>query len=105
MPDKYDEVKQYLSNYYLNDVILFTAQQNFFQLPGIVSLCDLVISVETSIIHLASALKIPVVAIGGIDISTIYSVTRTGCQRVAVIRAASNAQKVSGLRKRILSLR
>jgi ADP-heptose:LPS heptosyltransferase len=62
-PHFYKAVKTLFSNFCLSNVILFTAHKNFFQLPAIMSLCDLVISVETSIIHLASALKIPVVAL------------------------------------------
>lgn len=62
-PQFYDSVKAFLSNYCLPRVFLFTAHTNFFQLPAIISQCDLVISVETSVIHLASALKIPVVAL------------------------------------------
>lgn len=63
VPEYYDMLKNFLSNYYLNRVYLFTASENFFQLPSIISLCDLVISVETSVIHLAAALQIPVVAL------------------------------------------
>jgi ADP-heptose:LPS heptosyltransferase len=57
------QIRAFLSNYCLHRVILFTADHNFFQLPAVISLCDLVVSVETSIIHIASALKIPVVAL------------------------------------------
>ncbi len=46
-----------------NNVILFSARDNFFQLPATISLCDLVISVETSVMHLASAVKVPVIAL------------------------------------------
>jgi ADP-heptose:LPS heptosyltransferase len=62
-PRFYDMLRAFLSNFCLHRVFLFTANENFFQLPAIISLCDLVISVETSIIHLASALEIPVVAL------------------------------------------
>ena len=63
MPDSYDEVQSYLRNHSSNRVILFTAKENLFQLPAVISLCDLVVSVETSVMHLASALNIPVVAL------------------------------------------
>jgi heptosyltransferase III len=59
----YDAVKALFSNFCLFRVFLFTADENFFQLPAIISLCDLVVSVETSTIHLAQALKIPVIAL------------------------------------------
>ena len=62
-PRYYQQVNSFLSNYCLNKVFLFTAKDNFFQLPAIISLCDFVISVETSTIHISSALNIPVVAL------------------------------------------
>lgn len=62
-PRFYNDIKKFLSNYCLHRIFLFTAHENFFQLPSIMSLCDYVISVETSIVHLASALQIPVVAL------------------------------------------
>jgi ADP-heptose:LPS heptosyltransferase len=42
---------------------LFSAVDNFFQLPAILSLCDLIISVETAVMHLANAVHVPVVAL------------------------------------------
>jgi heptosyltransferase-3 len=42
---------------------LFSAEENFFQLPAILSLCDLVISVETAVMHLANAVHVPVIAL------------------------------------------
>jgi heptosyltransferase-3 len=42
---------------------LFSAEDNFFQLPAILSLCDLVISVETAVMHLANAVHVPVIAL------------------------------------------
>ena len=42
---------------------LFSAEDNFFQLPAILSLCDLVISVETAVMHLANAVQVPVIAL------------------------------------------
>ena len=42
---------------------VFTAKNNFFELPGLMSLCNLVISVETAIMHLASNLNIKQVAL------------------------------------------
>lgn len=62
-PEFYDIVVTFFDNFRLERVHIFTAHKNFFQLPAVLSLCDLVISVETSIIHLASALKLPVIAL------------------------------------------
>jgi heptosyltransferase III len=63
MPDKYKDFEKGLKNYSARKIFLFTAANNYFQLPAILSLCDLVISVETSIIHLASAVHVPVLAL------------------------------------------
>jgi len=62
-PQSYEKVQSFLSKYCLQRVLLFTVHKNFFQLPAIISLCDFVISVETSIVHLASVLKVPTVAL------------------------------------------
>ncbi len=62
MPNDY----KYYKNLFTFDskrIFVFSADVNFFQLPAIISCCDLVISVETSVIHLAAALKIPVIAL------------------------------------------
>jgi len=42
---------------------LFSAEDNFFQLPAILGLCDLAISVETAVMHLANAVGVPVIAL------------------------------------------
>ena len=44
-------------------VQLLEAGDNFFQLPAVIKECDLVISVETSVIHLATALNVPVISL------------------------------------------
>ncbi len=62
-PFEYQRVKETFDELGLNNVIVFSARQNFFQLPAIISCCDLVISVETAVMHLANAVKIPVVAL------------------------------------------
>nr|WP_083859719.1 glycosyltransferase family 9 protein [Herbaspirillum sp. B39] len=42
---------------------LFSADQNFFQLPAMLARCQLVISVETAVMHLANAVHVPVLAL------------------------------------------
>jgi heptosyltransferase-3 len=42
---------------------LFSAEENFFQLPATLALCSLVISVETAVMHLANAVGVPVLAL------------------------------------------
>ena len=47
----------------LAHVRLFSADEHFFQLPAVMRLCSLVISVETAVMHLANAVGVPVVAL------------------------------------------
>jgi ADP-heptose:LPS heptosyltransferase len=63
MPEDLSAVRTYFNTHSVNDLYLFSADYNFFQLPAIISICDVVISVETAVMHLASALKVPVVAL------------------------------------------
>jgi heptosyltransferase III len=42
---------------------LFSAEDNFFQLPAILGLCKLIVSVETAVMHLANAVHVPVIAL------------------------------------------
>jgi heptosyltransferase-3 len=42
---------------------LFSANENFFQLPAMLAQCDLIVSVETAVMHLANAVGVPVVAL------------------------------------------
>jgi heptosyltransferase-3 len=44
-------------------VRLFSAEEHFFQLPAVMRLCSLIISVETAVMHLANAVKVPVIAL------------------------------------------
>ncbi|WP_051972039.1 glycosyltransferase family 9 protein [Massilia sp. 9096] len=44
-------------------VRLFSADDHFYQLPAIMALCSLVISVETAVMHLANAMQVPVIAL------------------------------------------
>jgi len=63
LPQDYEKFENLFKNLEAQKIFLFTAHCNFFQLPAIVSLCDLVISVETSVMHIAAALKVPVIAL------------------------------------------
>jgi ADP-heptose:LPS heptosyltransferase len=47
----------------LAGIAFFSAEENFFQLPAVLSLCHLIITVETAVMHLANALHVPVVAL------------------------------------------
>jgi ADP-heptose:LPS heptosyltransferase len=65
-PHAYDDLCQWLKN---NQKLcslaieVFTAKKDFFELPALMSQCNLVISVETAIMHLASSLNINQIAL------------------------------------------
>jgi ADP-heptose:LPS heptosyltransferase len=63
VPEEMANAKQFFKAHALDRVQLFSAQDNFFQLPAILGKCDLVISVETAVMHLANAVRIPVIAL------------------------------------------
>jgi ADP-heptose:LPS heptosyltransferase len=63
VPEELERVRKMFSQHALEGVQVFSAEENFFQLPAILSLCDLVISVETAIMHLANAVHVPVIAL------------------------------------------
>jgi len=63
VPQELDHAKQVIAGYQLNDTHLFSANENFFQLPALLQRCDLIISVETAVMHLANAVHVPVIAL------------------------------------------
>jgi ADP-heptose:LPS heptosyltransferase len=63
MPQQVDTAKQVLADHGLERTRVFSAQESFFQLPAMLGLCDLVISVETAVMHLANAVHVPVIAL------------------------------------------
>lgn len=63
VPEELGMARKLFASYSLERVHLFSAEENFFQLPAILSLCDLVISVETAVMHLANAVHVPVIAL------------------------------------------
>lgn len=63
LPEAYAATERVIIKSKLTDVQLFTANENFFQLPSMISAADLVISVDTSVVHLATALKRPLVVL------------------------------------------
>ncbi len=63
LPEKRELIEDIVKCNSLKHVHVFTASKSFFELPSIISLCDLVISVDTSVIHLANALNIPLVGL------------------------------------------
>lgn len=61
LPMHREKLETLFKKHFNNNVFLFTANKSFFQLPAILSLCNLVISVDTSVVHLSNALNIPLV--------------------------------------------
>lgn len=63
VPEELVHMHNINNHFFKKNTRLFSAQENFFQLPAILTQCDLIISVETAIIHFANALHIPVIAL------------------------------------------
>lgn len=63
VPQELTNARQVLGAYDLTNTHLFSASQNFFQLPALLASCDLIISVETAVMHLANAVHVPVIAL------------------------------------------
>ncbi|MDC8773602.1 glycosyltransferase family 9 protein [Roseateles albus] len=63
VPEQMTQVRAYFATQGLQQVQLFSAEENFFQLPAMLSQCSLIISVETAVMHLANAVHIPVIAL------------------------------------------
>lgn len=62
-PDDYDKTVYYFKKNATPSVIVYSARENFFQLPAMISICDVVISVETAVMHLAAAFDRPMVVL------------------------------------------
>lgn len=63
VPEELNRVRQLFAGRMPARTQLFSADKNFFQLPAVLRLCDLVISVETATMHLANAVHVPVIAL------------------------------------------
>jgi heptosyltransferase-3 len=63
VPECMNEAKALHAQLQLDHIQLFSAEENFFQLPAVLSLCQLIISVETAVMHLANAVHVPVIAL------------------------------------------
>ncbi len=62
-PSDLAEARAMLEAARLERTELFCAEENFFQLPAMLKKCDLIISVETAVMHLANAVHVPVIAL------------------------------------------
>ncbi len=63
VPEKMAEARRLFAACALPRIELFSAEENFFQLPAILSLCTLIVTVETAVMHLANAVRVPVIAL------------------------------------------
>jgi ADP-heptose:LPS heptosyltransferase len=63
VPERMAEAAALFAAQDLPGTVLFSAQDNFFELPAVLSVCDLTISVETAVMHLANAVRVPVIAL------------------------------------------
>lgn len=63
VPEELERARKLFAGQGLAHTHLFSAEDNFFQLPAVLSLCDLAISVETVTMHLANAVRVPVIAL------------------------------------------
>jgi len=63
VPQELANARAVLGTHELARTELFSAEENFFQLPVILAQCDLIISVETAVMHLANAVHVPVIAL------------------------------------------
>jgi ADP-heptose:LPS heptosyltransferase len=63
VPEELERAHELFDGIGLERTHLFSAEENFFQLPAVLSLCELVISVETAVMHLANAVHVPVIAL------------------------------------------
>ncbi|MGN5479015.1 glycosyltransferase family 9 protein [Cupriavidus basilensis] len=63
VPQELAHAREVITGYGLARTELFSAEENFFQLPAILAQCDLIISVETAVMHLANAVHVPVIAL------------------------------------------
>lgn len=63
IPSVLADVKKKVDRECMANVHIFTVDCSFFQLSSILSMCTLIVSVETLVIHLGPALGVPVVAL------------------------------------------
>lgn len=63
VPQELPHARSVIEQHGLARTVLFSAEDNFFQLPAILAQCQLIISVETAVMHLANAVHVPVIAL------------------------------------------
>jgi ADP-heptose:LPS heptosyltransferase len=63
VPQELEHARGVIEHQRLKRTRLFSAEENFFQLPAMLQRCSLIISVETAVMHLANAVGVPVIAL------------------------------------------
>jgi ADP-heptose:LPS heptosyltransferase len=103
MPQEVPVAKQVFDRYALERTHLFSADENFFQLPAILAECDLIVSVETAVMHLANAVHVPVIALmrqknpEWVPIDSANSTVITTAQRREWVKAITVEQVMGAL--------
>lgn len=62
-PQDLEHTRDFITSKVSGNVQMFSAVDNFFELPAVLAECDLIISVETAVMHLANAVHVPVIAL------------------------------------------
>jgi heptosyltransferase-3 len=63
VPQELAQARAFFASAGLRQAHLFSAEQSFYELPAMLARCDLIISVETAVMHLANAVHVPVIAL------------------------------------------
>ncbi|UNM97447.1 GNAT family N-acetyltransferase [Ignatzschineria rhizosphaerae] len=63
IPEIFPEIENLIKTHQLKNTKPFSALDNFFELPAMLKESDLIISVETAVMHLANAVHVPVIAL------------------------------------------
>lgn len=98
VPQELDHARTVIGDYRLARTELFSAEDNFFQLPALLAQCNLIVSVETAVMHLANAVHVPVIALmrqknpEWAPIDTANSVVITAAHRRDWVKAIPVAQ-------------
>lgn len=84
---------------------LFSAEASFYELPAMLSQCNLIISVETAVMHLANAVNVPVIALmrqknpEWVPIDTANSIVITAANRRDWVREITVQQVLQAIMK------
>lgn len=62
-PQEIEQARNEIADRLPARTVWFSADRNFYQLPALLQRCDLVVSVETAVMHLANAVHVPVLAL------------------------------------------